>query len=118
MDFSTDKGNLSYVFPYEELIHMRWRRGVNTIIGGGDDNGSANETGIYRTIDALDKTVQGLPKSIEASLQIKGLYAAKTLTDAEKMAKVRDDFESHIFSSARGIVARNTMRLSIRHMKP
>lgn len=105
MDFSTDKGNLSYVFPYEELIHMRWRRGVNTIIGGGDDNGSANETGIYRAIDALDKTVQGLPKSIEASLQIKGLYAAKTLTDAEKMAKVRDDFESHIFSSARGIVA-------------
>lgn len=95
----------SWTFPYEDLIHLKWRRGANTIVGGGDDNGSANETSVYRTIDALDKTIQGLPKSIEASLQIKGVFAAKSLADGAKLAKMRDDFEEHIHTSSKGIVA-------------
>lgn len=95
----------SYVLPYSDLIHLKWRRGVNTIVGGGDDNGQANNYDIVRTIDALDKTIQGLPKSIEASLQIKGVYHAKTLADAGKLAALRDDFENHIFTSKRGMIA-------------
>lgn len=102
MDFADGS---SYTLPYADLIHLKWRRGTNTIIGGGDDYGRANDTDIIRTIDALDKTIQGLPKSIEASLQIKGVYNAKTLADAQKMAKIRDDFESHIATSSTGMVA-------------
>ena len=33
----------SYTLPYSSLIHLRWRRGANTIVGGGDDNGFAND---------------------------------------------------------------------------
>ena len=102
MDFADGS---SYTLPYEDLIHLRWRRGANTIIGGGDDYGRPNTTDLLRTIDALDKTIQGLPKAIEASLQIKGLYHAKTLADAQKLAAIRDDFESHITTGASGIVA-------------
>ncbi len=95
----------SFTLPYADLIHLKWRRGTNTIKGGGDDNGVANNYDIIRTIDALDKTIQGLPKSIEASLQIKGVYSAKTLADQEKMKNMRDNFESHITTSKSGIVA-------------
>ncbi|WKY44169.1 phage portal protein [Eubacteriaceae bacterium ES2] len=95
----------SYILPYEDLIHVRWRRGANTIVGGGDDNGQTNNYDIIRTIDALDKTIQGLPKSIESSLQIKGVYNAKTIADASKLSKVRDDFESHITTSKSGMIA-------------
>jgi hypothetical protein len=102
MDFEDGS---SYALPYADLIHLRWRRGTNTIIGGGDDYGRANDQDIIRTIDALDKTIQGLPKSIEASLQIKGVYTAKTLADAQKLSKIRDDFESHITTSSTGMVA-------------
>ena len=102
MDF--DQGE-SFTLPYADLIHLKWRRGSNTIIGGGDDSGMANTQDILRTIDALDKTIQGLPKSIEASLQIKGVYSAKTLADADKMSKIRDDFESHIRASSCGMIA-------------
>jgi len=102
MDF--DQGE-SFTLPYSDLIHLKWRRGANTIIGGGDDSGRANTQDILRTIDALDKTIQGLPKSIEASLQIKGVYSAKTLADADKMSKIRDDFESHIRASSSGMIA-------------
>ena len=95
----------TYTLPYADLIHLKWRRGSNTVVGGGDDNGLANDYDIVRVIDALDKTIQGLPKSIEASLQIKGVYHAITLADADKLKKSRDDFESHIQTSSKGIVA-------------
>lgn len=95
----------SHILPYSELIHLKWRRGVNTIVGGGDDNGQANDYEVTRTIDALDKTIQGLPKSIEASLQIKGVYHAKTLADQQKLNKIRSEFEDHIAISKSGMVA-------------
>ena len=95
----------SFTLPYADLIHLKWRRGANTVSGGGDDYGQTNDYDVIRTIDALDKTIQGLPKSIEASLQIKGVYHAKTLADSEKLGKMRDDFESHILTSKSGMIA-------------
>ena len=95
----------SYTLPYSDLIHLKWRRGANTIVGGGDDYGQANDYDIIRTIDALDKTIQGLPKSIEASLQVKGVYKAKTLADAHKLSDIREDFEKHIHTSKSGMIA-------------
>ena len=95
----------SYTLPYADLIHLKWRRGKNTIKGGGDDNGLVNDYDIIRTIDALDKTIQGLPKSIEARMQVKGVYSAKTLADQSKLNKIRDDFEKHITVSKSGMIA-------------
>jgi HK97 family phage portal protein len=102
MDFEDGS---SYTLPYADLIHLKWRRGANTVVGGGDDEGQVNDYDIIRTIDSLDKTIQGLPKSIEASLQIKGVYSAKTLADQEKINKIRDDFEDHIKVSKSGMIA-------------
>ncbi len=102
MDFEDGS---SYTLPYQDLIHLKWRRGVNTVIGGGDDYGQTNDYDIIRTIDALDKTIQGLPKSIEASLQIKGVYAAKTLADQKRLNDIRKDFEEHITISKSGMIA-------------
>ena len=95
----------SYTLPYSELIHLKWRRGVNTIIGGGDDNGRSNTNDLLRTVKSLDKIIQGIPKSIESSMQVKGVYSAKSLADAQKINKIRDDFEDHMSKSKAGIVA-------------
>lgn len=95
----------SYVLPYSEIIHLKWRRGKNTIIGGGDDFGQVQDRELLKVINSLDKTIQGLPKSIEASLQIKGVYSAKTLADQRQIKNIRDDFENHIFDNSSGIVA-------------
>lgn len=95
----------SYILPYSDLIHLRWRRGANTIIGGGDDYGQVNNYELVRTLDALNKTIEGLPKSIEASLQIKGVYHAKTVADQVRLNKERENFEDRILVSRSGIVA-------------
>jgi len=102
MDFEDGS---SYTLPYADLIHLKWRRGTNTVVGGGDDYGNANDIDVLNTIKALDKTIQGLPKSIEASLQVKGVYHAKTLADQQKLNKERENFEERITVSRSGIVA-------------
>lgn len=102
MDFEDGS---SFTIPYADLIHLRWRRGTNLTAGGGDDNGLANDYDMLRAIDALDKTIQGLPKSIEASLQVKGVFHAKSLMDQNKLQVTRDNFEEHIMSSKAGMIA-------------
>lgn len=97
----------SYTLPYTDLIHLRWRRGINATVGGGDDHGRSNDYEIIRTLDALDKTIQGLPKAIEASLQVKGVYHAKNLADGAKLTAERDEFEKQIVTSKTGIIATN-----------
>ena len=95
----------NYTLPYADLIHLKWRRGGNTVIGGGDEHGNLNNYEIKRTLDALDKTIQGLPKSIEASLQVKGVFSAKTMADQVKLNQIRDEFEKHIVTSSNGMIA-------------
>jgi len=95
----------SDVLPYADIVHLRWRRGKNTIVGGGNDFGRPDTTDLLRAVTTLDQVLQGLPKSIEASLKITGLYTAKTLIDADKIKAARDKFEEHVFSSKAGIVA-------------
>lgn len=92
------------ILPYADLIHLKWRRGKNTIVGGGSDDGRADTTDLLKSVTVLNQIIEGLPKSIEASLKINGLYTAKTLIDKDNMVKTRDDFEQHIKTSKAGIV--------------
>lgn len=102
MDFADGS---SYTLPYADLIHLKWRRGSNLVVGGGDDFGRPNNYDLLRTIDALDKTIQGLPKSIEASLQVKGVFHSKGIHGRDEIESIRDEFESHILSSKSGMIA-------------
>ena len=94
----------TFTLPDSELINIKWRRGTNMMLGG-NDYGRTDDKNIIHSVDALHKTIEGLPKSIEASLQIKGVYTAKTLVDQNKLDEMRDDLESHITKSKTGIIA-------------
>jgi hypothetical protein len=94
----------SYTLPYSELIHLKWRRGVNPAYGG-NELGRAENKEMIASIQALEKTINGLPKSIEASLGINGVYAAKSVIDRDKLEAEKDKFEEHIFRSKTGIIA-------------
>lgn len=99
------KDGSQYILPYADLVHLRWRRGKNLIVGGGNDFGVPDTRDLLQSVQTLDKTLQALPKSLESSLKINGVYHAKTVVDATKLAKERDDFEKHISTSKTGIVA-------------
>lgn len=91
--------------PLSDIIHLKWRRGTNLIVGGGDDNGNADVRDTRQSLDILTKVMQGLPVSIEAGMKLSGVYTVKTVADADELRKRRDVFENHIFTSKAGIVA-------------
>ncbi len=93
------------VMPYDSVVHLKWRRGTSTLIGGGDDNGMADDRSTMRSLTILDQVMQGLPKTIEAGLQLNGIFHAKTLTDQYKLQEESKNFEERIKKASCGIVA-------------
>ena len=91
--------------PYSEVIHMKWRRGKNVIVGGGDDYGNADTKDTLKAIQNLDKAMQGIPLTIEASMKLNGVFTSKTKLDADMIRKARDEFEDRIVTSKLGIAA-------------
>ena len=61
---------------------MKWRRGKNVIVGGGDDYGNADTKDTLKAIQNLDKAMQGIPLTIEASMKLNGVFTSKTKLDA------------------------------------
>ena len=91
--------------PYSELLAFKWRRGTNTIVGGGDDNGNMSSKDLLQTVSAIGKIIDGMPKAIEASMQMRGVLTATTLKDADHLKKIRDELEERFMTSKLGITA-------------
>lgn len=91
--------------PYESVVHLRWRRGTSTLIGGGDDNGMPDERSTMRALTVLDEVIQGLPKAIAAGLQMNGVFTAKSLMDQQALIQESDNLEARIKQSPSGIMA-------------
>ena len=93
-----------YIFPYEDIIHLKWRRGTNLFKGGGNDYGWPDTDDVTKSVSALSSTIEGLPKAIASSLQVKGVYNVKSLLDRTRMDEQRKNFEAHILDSNMGMI--------------
>lgn len=93
-----------YILPYSDIIHLKWRRGTNLFKGGGDDFGYPQIQDVANSVNAMNATLEGLPKAIASSLQVKGVYNAKTVMDSARMSEQQKNFEQHIINSKMGMV--------------
>jgi HK97 family phage portal protein len=93
-----------YILPYSDVIHLKWRRGTNLFKGGGDDFGYPQVQDVANSVNAMNATLEGLPKAIASSLQVKGVYNAKTVMDSARMAEQQKQWEQHIMDSKMGMV--------------
>lgn len=91
--------------PYDSVIHLKWRRGISLLMGGGDDNGNVNDSNTMRSLKTLDEILQGLPKMIASSLNLNGVLSVKTVVEKAALEQAAKDFESRIYKSESGIVA-------------
>lgn len=103
INFTLSDGQ-NYILAYEDIIHLKWRRGTNLFKGGGDDLGNPDMTDVTKSVNALNSTIEGLPKAIASSLQVKGVYNAKSLLDSTRQQQQRVDFEKHILDSKMGMI--------------
>ena len=93
-----------YILSYSDIIHLKWRRGTNLFKGGGNDFGFPTTEDVTKSVNALNATIEGLPKAIASSLQVKGVYNAKSLLDSARMTEQQKAWEAHILDSRLGMV--------------
>lgn len=93
-----------YILNYSDVIHLKWRRGTNLFKGGGNDFGNPETGDVTKSVNALNSTIEGLPKAITSSLQVKGVYNVKSLLERARMDEQRENFEKHILDSNMGMI--------------
>lgn len=104
IEFTSLSGDVVFDLPYSDVIHIRYRYGANPYMGGGA-NGEADNRGILENLQTIQVIKEAIPKSLEASLSLKGILTMKTVADVDKKVIARDEFESHLFDSKYGIMA-------------
>lgn len=90
--------------PYSEIIHIRHNYGANKYLGG-NQSGNRDNKDLLDNLQTMHVIRESIPKSLEASLSLKGILSMKTVADADAKKVSRDEFEEHLFDSKYGIVA-------------
>lgn len=96
--------NNFYTLNYDDIIHLKWRRGLNNF-SGGDDFGNPDDKDVLKTLNSLNSTIENIPKSLSANLNLRGLFKANSNLSNEKLKQSREDFEKSLKNSPNGIAA-------------
>ena len=103
-ELSSLGNGVSLDMPYNDLIHIRFGYGANPYMGG-NSAGTRDNRELLENLTTLHVIKEAIPKSLEASLSLKGILSMKTVADVDKKQVTRDEFENHLFDSKYGIVA-------------
>ena len=104
LELSSVDGSVVLDMPYSDVIHIRQGYGANKFLGGGR-NGGGNYKNLLDNLQTMHVIHESIPKSLEASLSLKGILSMKTIADVDKKTVTREEFEQHLFDSKYGIVA-------------
>lgn len=104
IELQSANGELTLDCPYADIIHIRYDYGSNAYFGGGASGGGEYKD-LLGNLQTLHVIKESIPKSLEASLSLKGILSMKTVADVDKKTLSRDEFEQHLFDSKYGIVA-------------
>lgn len=104
VELSNIGGDIVLDMPYTDVIHVRLGYGANPYLGGGK-NGRPDYRELLSNLQTIHVIKEAIPKSLEASLSLKGILSMKTVADVDKKTITREEFENHLFDSKYGIVA-------------
>ncbi len=104
VELKSDNQGTTFDLPYSDVIHIRLGYGRNAYLGGGID-GRADNYGLLQNLQTMHVIKESIPKSLQASLSLKGVLTMKTVADVDKKEVTREEFETHLFDSKYGIVA-------------
>ena len=104
VELSNATGDITLDLPYGDVIHVRLGYGANKFLGG-NKAGRGDYKNLLDNLQTMHVIKEAIPKSLEASLSLKGVLSMKTVADADKKTVTREEFENHLFNSQYGIVA-------------
>jgi hypothetical protein len=94
----------TFDMPYSDIIHLRHAYGANPFLGG-DGGEPFDKRGLLKNLQVIDTIKECVPKTLEASLSIKGILTMKGMPAADKQELKREEFENRILNSKYGIIA-------------
>jgi len=92
-----------FMLAYADVIHLRKKFSVNSIMGGGR-NGQPDNAALLKVLEINDTALQGIGKAVKTSLSIRGILKIATMLDDDKQKAERDRFEKTIESGTTGIL--------------
>ena len=104
VELTSINGDVVLDMPYSDVVHIRYGYGANAYLGG-DARGRADTRELLTNLQTIHVIKEAIPKSLEASLSLKGILSMKTVADVDKKTITREEFENHLFDSKYGIVA-------------
>ena len=102
VDLRFESGD-NVILAYSDVIHLRKKFSVNSIMGGGR-NGQPDNVALLKVLEINDTVLQGIGKAIKTSLSVRGIMKINTMLDDEKQQAERDRFEAKIASGKTGIL--------------
>jgi HK97 family phage portal protein len=97
------RGGESFDLNYADVIHLRKKFSLNSIMGGGS-NGQPDNTALLKILAVNDTVLQGLEKAVKTSMAVRGILKIATLLDDDKQQAERKRFEEAINNSESGIL--------------
>lgn len=104
MRIELSNNGVTFDLPYGDVIHIRLGYGQNAYLGGGVSGGGEYKE-LLGNLQTMHVIKEAIPKTLQASLSLKGILTMKTVADADKKELTREEFENHLFNSKYGIVA-------------
>lgn len=93
----------SFTLNYANVIHLRKKFSVNSVMGGGVA-GQPDNSALLKILTINDTVIQGLEKAIKTSLGVRGVLKINTMLDDEKQQAERKRFEDAINASKSGVL--------------
>ena len=100
--FYFTNGN-NYTLAYSDVIHLRKKYSVNDIMGGGA-NGQPDNTALLKVLEVNDIVMQGIPKAIKTSLNIKVMAKINTMLDGPKLDAEKARLEAALSSGDSAVI--------------
>lgn len=97
------QGGESFTLNYADVIHLRKKFSVNSIMGGGY-NGHPDNAALLKVLQINDVVIQGLEKAIKTSLNVRGIIKIATMLDDDKQQAERKRFEDALNKGESGIL--------------
>ena len=93
----------STVYPYSDVIHLKYSYSVNEFMGG-NEFGQPDQEAILQTIDLNKKLLEGVAKAMNSSYAVNGVIKYNTVMDEAKMNKAIAEVERRLAQGESGFL--------------
>jgi len=92
-----------FIVKYSDVIHIRYRYGVNQYMGG-NESGQPDNDALLKTLDINHQLLQGVAKAMKSSFSVNGVVKYNTMLDDGKTEAALKELETHLHNSESGFL--------------